>query len=115
MASVGIFVIFRDIHFSSLVINILAKHVLGIHLLEWFVSAILAQFIKLSAYINKWYFFIWITLYVIILMIICIIFDTIRAYFHNKVFKQFDSNIKKVGCWIKERKCIEYILKEGKS
>ena len=76
-SSIVLFMIFKNFVFKSNLINLIAKHVLGIYLLNFILITILTKFINLANYCNEWYFFIISGICAVDIMTIAIIIDKI--------------------------------------
>lgn len=78
IGSVITFLLFKDIHFSSKSVNVLAKNVIGIYLFEGAVRGIIGKYIDISRYTEKWYLFLVVTAIAAVTIILCSFIELIR-------------------------------------
>nr|WP_281242930.1 acyltransferase family protein [Sporolactobacillus nakayamae] len=103
LSSVAIFMLFREFHYKSILINILAKHVVVIYVFEGTMRTVLNQYIDIISFEKKWYLFAIVALYVIAIMAICIIVNLIRSKSIGKLDKYGVYIILKIGNWSFEK------------
>lgn len=84
VGSLLVFILFGKLVFYSKIINTLAKHVFEIYLFEETVRILVDLFFPLDSYVDRWYLFAIIGCYALAIMIICIIFDTLRVLTFEK-------------------------------
>lgn len=84
VGSVLVFILFGKINFYSKSVNSVAKHVFEIYLFEGTVRTLVNLVFNLEPYADKWYLFAIIGIYVLAIMIICILFDTLRTLIFGK-------------------------------
>lgn len=84
VGSVLMFILFGKLKIYSITINALAKHVFEIYLFEGTVRMVVSLFFPLESFADKWYLFAIIGIYVLAIMIICILFDTLRTLIFGK-------------------------------
>ena len=87
LASVAIFMCFKQIRFYSKTVNKLAKHVVAVYLFEGAMRTAIGQFFDITLYEKEWYLFIVITVYALAVMIGCMAVDMIRMPIGNCVEK----------------------------
>ena len=96
LSSIIIFLVFKNLCFSSNVINLLAKHVVAVYLCEGAVRTFLSQLFDITIFSEKWYLFIVLAVYVLIVMLGCMILDTIRGFILNPIENKVCSVVVKV-------------------
>lgn len=79
-AAVLIVLLFKELHFSSRLINRAAKSVLAIYVLDPFISTILRRYADPSAHSAEWYLIFLIFGFVLLIMIIAGILDEARRF-----------------------------------
>lgn len=79
LASVAIFMSFKQIKFQSSIVNKVAKHVVAVYLLEGAMRSFIGHFFDISVFEEKWYLFAVIAVYVVVVMMGCIVVDVIRT------------------------------------
>ena len=77
---------FRQIKFQSKVINRIAKHVLGVYLLESSIRKLLNQYIFLSIWKNTWYLIFIIFIYALVVFLIAAAIDFIYKFVEGRCF-----------------------------
>lgn len=76
--SVLIFLLVKKVHVSSSLINILAKNVIGVYLLEGAIRQIIGIWLDINAYVDCWYLFVIITIISLINFTICSLIEMLR-------------------------------------
>lgn len=76
--AVMILLLFREIHFSSRIINRAASNVLAVYVLDQVIRTIFNRYFDLNAYANSWYLFFVVCGYVLVVMFIAILLNEIR-------------------------------------
>ena len=84
VGSVLVFILFGKLKFYSKTVNSLARHVFEIYLFEGTARILVDFFFPLDSYVEKWYLFAIIGIYVFAIMIICVLFDTLRTLIFGK-------------------------------
>ena len=84
VGSVLVFILFGKISFYSKSVNRVAKHVFEIYLFEGTVRTLVNLIFPLEPYADKFYLFAIIAFYVLVIMIICILFDALRTLIFGK-------------------------------
>lgn len=79
IASVAIFMIFKQIRIRSTVINQIAKTCVAIYLFEGAMRTFFSQFFDITMYADKWYLFGVLSVYVLVVMAGCMMLDVIRS------------------------------------
>lgn len=87
LASIAIFMSFKQIKFWSSVVNRVAKHVVAVYLLEGAMRTFIGHFFDISMFEEKWYLFAIIAVYVVVVMVGCMVVDVIRILIAEVVNK----------------------------
>lgn len=80
VASIMIFMRFKYLKISSMVINHIAKHVIAVYLFEGAVRTVINCFFDMSKFAGRWYLFVVIGIYALIVMTGCMLIDVIRDF-----------------------------------
>lgn len=75
---------FREMHFSSRIINRAASNVLAVYVLDQPIRNILNRYTELDHYAADWYLILIVFAYVIIVMLVAILINEIRKLFFGK-------------------------------
>lgn len=87
LLAIGIFEVFRSKNFYSRAINAVAKHVLGVYLLEGTARILLSKLIDLSVFEKSWYLFVIIFVYSIVVVVLCMLVDFAYKGIENRILQ----------------------------
>lgn len=78
-SAVMILLLFREIHFTSRLINRAASNVLSIYVLDQVIRTILNRYVDLNAYATRWYLILIVCGYALVVMLVAIVLNEVRA------------------------------------
>lgn len=110
LSSIFMFLFFLNITFYSKTINVIAKGMFATYLCEGTIRLILNSFIPWEKYVSSWYLFVLISLYTIVVMIICLFIETIR----KSIYTLFEDDIYKriMNIWdFFIKKCLDWFIR----
>jgi surface polysaccharide O-acyltransferase-like enzyme len=87
IASILIFIVFKHLNIRSKLINRMAKHVIAVYLYENAMRTSLNCFFDITVYGEKWYLFMVINVYVIVIIVSCMFVDLIRSFISEPLEK----------------------------
>lgn len=78
VVSISIFLAFKQLRLQSKIINCIASHVVAVYLFEGTLHTLILKVFDIKLYGQKWYLFLLLGIYAIVLMVCCIVIDMIR-------------------------------------
>lgn len=88
ISAICIFLLFKTMTVKNKVINILAKNVLYIYILDSFIRKIINRVFDISPYINKWYIIFIVFMYALVVCMIAIIISYLVELILGKLIKK---------------------------
>ena len=83
--AVTVFLLFREIHIQSILLNTLTKSVLAVYVMEEMIRSIIGRFIDVEEYLGRPVFPLICIGYAFVVVLICMLIDQIRSMLFGKI------------------------------